>query len=239
MSTIKADAVTTKSDNTDLVVSGGGSGVPDIEASFKVGGTAGVPMASIRTTSGTASSSTFLRGDGTWNAAGGGGTAIISRSAFSGSSTVTFTGFDSSLYDAYEFFLHITTSGSTAVNLRTSTDGGSNYDDTSSDYKYAAIVSRSSSGTVDATTSTTATAIPLHTGQNLNTVGQFTFTMIRPDLASQTHIGWTYVGDSGGEQIGSRGSGTRASAADVDAVQISLASQTMTGSITVIGILKA
>ncbi len=48
MSTIKADALTTKSDNTDLTITGHGSGVPNIEAGFKVGGTAGVPAASIR-----------------------------------------------------------------------------------------------------------------------------------------------------------------------------------------------
>ena len=59
MSTLKADAITSASSNTDVVITGAGSGVPDIEAAFKVGGTAGVPMASIRTSSGTASSSTL------------------------------------------------------------------------------------------------------------------------------------------------------------------------------------
>ena len=48
MSTIKADALTTKSDNTDLTITGHGSGVPNIEAGFKVGGSAGVPTASIQ-----------------------------------------------------------------------------------------------------------------------------------------------------------------------------------------------
>ena len=48
MSTLKADTVTTKSDNTDLTITGGGSGVPDLEAGFKVGSVAGVPTASIR-----------------------------------------------------------------------------------------------------------------------------------------------------------------------------------------------
>ena len=48
MSTLKADAVTAKSTNTDCVVTGAGTGVPDIEAGFKVGGVAGVPTASIR-----------------------------------------------------------------------------------------------------------------------------------------------------------------------------------------------
>ena len=44
MSTLKADTVTTKSDDTDLTITGGGTGVPNLEAGFKVGGTAGVPV---------------------------------------------------------------------------------------------------------------------------------------------------------------------------------------------------
>ena len=48
MSTLKADAVTTKSDNTDLTITGGGTGVPNLEAGFKVGGTAGVPVSGLQ-----------------------------------------------------------------------------------------------------------------------------------------------------------------------------------------------
>ena len=48
MSTLKADAVTTKSDNTDLTLTGGGTGVPNLEAGFKIGGTAGVPVSELR-----------------------------------------------------------------------------------------------------------------------------------------------------------------------------------------------
>ena len=47
-STIKTDALTTKSDDTDLTITGHGTGVPNIEAGFKVGGSAGVPTASIQ-----------------------------------------------------------------------------------------------------------------------------------------------------------------------------------------------
>ena len=48
MSTLKADAVTATTTNGDLALSGNGTGVPDIEAGFKVGSVAGVPTASIR-----------------------------------------------------------------------------------------------------------------------------------------------------------------------------------------------
>ena len=48
MSTIKADTVTAKSDDTDLTITRGGTGVPNLEAGFKVGGSVGVPTASIQ-----------------------------------------------------------------------------------------------------------------------------------------------------------------------------------------------
>ena len=48
MSTLKADTVTTKSDDTDLTITGGGTGVPNLEAGFKVGGTAGVPISGLQ-----------------------------------------------------------------------------------------------------------------------------------------------------------------------------------------------
>lgn len=100
MSTLKADAVTAKSTNTDVVVTGAGTGVPDIETGFKVSGTAGVPIADIRTSSGTASSSTFLRGDGQWQAAGGGAWNIIGTAEASDDATITITGLDST-YEIY------------------------------------------------------------------------------------------------------------------------------------------
>ena len=72
MSTIKADTVTTKTDDTDLTITGHGSGVPNLEAGFKVGGTAGVPVASLR--AGT---------DGeliTWDASGNAATVAVGTS---------------------------------------------------------------------------------------------------------------------------------------------------------------
>ena len=48
MSTLKADTVQSKSSNTDLTIAGDGSGVPNLEAGFKVGGVVGVPTASIQ-----------------------------------------------------------------------------------------------------------------------------------------------------------------------------------------------
>ena len=47
-STLKSDVLTSKTTNGDLTISGDGSGVPNLEAGFKVGGTVGVPAGSIR-----------------------------------------------------------------------------------------------------------------------------------------------------------------------------------------------
>jgi len=48
MSTITRNGITSTDSNTDLAVTGLGTGVPDIEAGFKVDGTAGVPTASLQ-----------------------------------------------------------------------------------------------------------------------------------------------------------------------------------------------
>jgi hypothetical protein len=50
MSTLKTDAIEAATGtNTDLELSGKGTGVPDIASGFKVGGTAGVPVNNLRT----------------------------------------------------------------------------------------------------------------------------------------------------------------------------------------------
>jgi len=48
MSTLKVDALSSKSTDTDLAITADGSGLVDIETGFKVSGTAGVPTADIR-----------------------------------------------------------------------------------------------------------------------------------------------------------------------------------------------
>jgi len=59
-----------------------------------------VDMAMLATTSGTAGSSTFLRGDGQWQAAGGGSLTFIDSQTASNSTTLTVTGL-STTYDTY------------------------------------------------------------------------------------------------------------------------------------------
>ena len=86
MSTLKADAVTTKSDNTDLTITGGGTGVPNLESGFKVGGTVEKLTGVAPGTSGN-----LLTSDGTnWtSAAAAGGGGYQSMQIFTSSGTWT------------------------------------------------------------------------------------------------------------------------------------------------------
>ncbi len=144
MSTLKADAITAVTSNTDVVITGAGSGVPDIEASFKVGGTAGVPMSSIRTTSGTASASTFLRGDGQWQAPGGGAFNVIASGTLSAASEVEFTDLSSNV--RFIFFGDPNTN-TQDMRLQVSSDNGSSWISTSS-YDYSSHYIRATTNTL-------------------------------------------------------------------------------------------
>ena len=80
MSTLKVDALTTKSDNADLTITGGGTGVPNLETGYKVNGTVEKLTGIAPSTSGN-----VLTSDGTdWTsaAAGGGGKILQVVSAF-------------------------------------------------------------------------------------------------------------------------------------------------------------
>ena len=86
---------------------------------------------------------TVLTSDGTdisWAAGGGGGggTELITSVTASNDATISFTQFDSTKYDYYKFvFVNMVPATDGQVfKLRTSSDGGSNYDATQDDYKY-------------------------------------------------------------------------------------------------------
>lgn len=100
MGTLKADAITSATSGSDLNLSGSAGGVVDIEANLKIGGTTGLPISELRTSSGTASNETFLRGDGTWNAAGGGAWNLIGTATGNNQSSIVITGIDDT-YDTY------------------------------------------------------------------------------------------------------------------------------------------
>ena len=130
MSTLKTDAIEAATGtNTDLALTGKGTGVPNIESGFKVGGTAGVPIADLRVGTdgelitwdasgdpaavavGTATHVLTSNGAGaapTFQAAAAGGalTYISTVTASDGDSSIDFTSGIDSTYDYYQFHLY-------------------------------------------------------------------------------------------------------------------------------------
>ena len=172
MSTLKADTVTTKSDNTDLTITGGGTGVPNLEAGFKVGGTAGVPISGLQVGTdgelitwdasgdpatvavGTATHILTSNGAGaapTFQAAAGGGGAwnfIATAVADDSTTTLGLSGIDTT-YDVYHVSItNLTGAGETQIWLRVGDSGG-----IKTDSNYYANISKNSTtaATHDAT----------------------------------------------------------------------------------------
>ena len=148
MSILKSDSVTSKSDNTDLNLTGHGSGVPNLEAGFKVGGTAGVPVSELRAGTdgelitwdasgdaatvavGTATHVLTSNGAGaapTFQAAGGGAwNFIATATADDSAATLGISGIDTT-YDTYHLSvtgLKSGASGNTQWRMRVGDSGG-------------------------------------------------------------------------------------------------------------------
>jgi len=128
---------------------------------------AGVAIAEIATTSGTAGSDTFLRGDGQWQAAGGGALTLIGTVEASDSATLTVSGLDST-YDTYLILLSdINTNGNgdyIVLQVGTGTAGSPSIDSGSSDYSYHMQDSLGSSSSYAAISTPTSTFIRLANG---------------------------------------------------------------------------
>ena len=143
-STIKADVISALSNNADLTIQGAGTGVPNIAAGFKVAGAAGVPITDIRGggTTGQVLTSTGASTAPTFQVAAGGSTTLIQTVELADTNTTNmhFTGFDASLYDHYLFSLqNVQPNGSGPSSEQrfrfiSSSDGGSSYDQGSTNY---------------------------------------------------------------------------------------------------------
>ncbi len=230
MSTLKADAITSATSGADLGLSGDAGGVVDIEANLKIGGTTGIPISELRTSSGTASSSTFLRGDGQWQAAGGAWSSVAAGT-LSASSGLNVTGITGTTI----FFLNMladTKHGS--VCMRTSSNGGSSYDSGSSDYYRNNIdISQGESGYAFNSGNLNKILLSGARGSSENKYWSIKGTLIRPQDSQETVVITEYAGwcDLGSGDVGyhGRSSGMRNSGADVDAFQIYPDPGTLTG----------
>lgn len=173
---------------------------------------------------------------------GGGGSAVISRNTFSTASTVDITGFDSSLYDAYELNVYAKTSADDArLNLRTSTNGGISYDNGAGNYAYVSNETLTAEATEN---NTSTTQIQMITNNRIGNAAAesavIKLTLQRPDATTNTLINFEGSNlTSGGLLNTVTGSGERISAADVDGLQLLSNTGTITGSYVFIGIKKA
>ena len=335
MSTLKTDAIEAATGtNTDLSLDGKGSGVPDLGAGFKVGGSAGVPTASIQDNAVTLAkmagltrgsiihgdssgdpaalavggANTVLQSNGTdasygtvatamiaddavtlaklasgtdgelitWDAsgdpaavavgtathvltsngagaaptfqaAGGGGTVLISSINASGAASVDF---DSSLSSTYTGYLLVGVGITPATNnaqlwLRVSSDGGSNWDDGASDYSWVSSGQLPGGGTNNAVydfadTKYTLSARTIDSGLSNSATANSCFTCIisfPSDTTLYTSF-QSYCAMHGAvNEFGQRiNAGTRVSASAMNSVQVLAESGNITGRFNLYGL---
>ncbi len=255
MSTLKADAITAVTSNTDVVITGAGSGVPDLGAGFKVGGSAGVPTASIQDDAVTLAK--LASGtDGeliTWDASGdpatvavgtathvltsnGTGAAPTFQAAAGGAWAVKTSGsvsaaatLDITGITKYTVIYLTNVRTTSDVQFRTSSDGGSSFDAGASDYN----------------TRRQAYDVTTNDQPQISTVGEaysntseddcaIIVTLPRPQGTSQTLLKWEMIHNNNTSLYYRFGFGLRKSAADVDAVRIMGNSGNITASYVVV-----
>jgi hypothetical protein len=164
-------------------------------------------------------------GSGTWALPSVSGVwTLIATETASASANLNFTGFNSSLYRDYKLVLSNilpATLGDT-VWLRTSSNGGSGYDNGASDYAWGWAGGTTSAG-ANASVTGGSTRIELaRAGSNAVNLGMSgVVNILSPATAQYCHINWQVTHyDSSDRFTFSQGGGIRASAADVDAVRL-------------------
>ena len=173
----------------------------------------------------------------------GGAYTSIALTAPTAIANIDFTGFAPASYDNYELWISSVgpVSDNVALELETSTDGGSTYDTGAGNYQFGGIVHKSDNSSANRG-SASATEIPLHisagnaSGENYS----FHINIFRPETTQSTQFSWSGTGH---DQTASQfrhitGGGERISEADVDAVRLHWASGNWqaVGSIQFLGI---
>jgi len=268
-STLKADVLQSKTTNGDLTISGDGSGVPNLEAGFKVAGTAGVPVSALRAgtdgelitwdasgvaaTVGVGSATNVLTSNGagaapTFQAAAGGGAwTLIGTSVASNSATLDQTGLDST-YDTFAIAFSdiLPATDQVAPRLRLGDSGG--VDSGGTDYGYHMAAFLSASNTYNGSGSTGADHILMRASENVgNATGEGFGGLIylsRPgDGTTQPGVHGTcfwWNNDSPTRAVGGLISGGRKAVITLDRIQFSFSIGNITsGRMTVWGIKHA
>ena len=248
MSSLKTDAIEAATGtNTNLALTGKGTGkvalgdaallVPDADgAAGQILTTDGSLALTFAATPGT--SGNVLTSNGSaWTsaAAGGGATAIITRTAFTASSGVDLS-LDNATYDSYKIITYMTASGTTDLFIRTSSDGGSSFDDGGSDYVLTGVTSLSNATTQTGVNTTGADHLPsmFSGGGSTGTPMMSIIEIVNPDAATRTQL-FSRAATSGGITTRCEYMGQRESIADVDAVRLYPSTGNMTGIVTLIG----
>ena len=175
----------------------------------------------------------------TWAAAGGGGMEFIASSGAisDGTASVSFTQFDASKYDHYQFFFQYLIPATDDVGLlaHASTDGGSNYDTTNANYHIA-----------DQSNRTGFLIVPDgHIGSAANEFGvSGEATLFAPHLTTYTYMKsspiFMHVGSAGRIDGTNEHVSVKLAAADVDAIQFKFTSGNIeSGEITMFGIVNS
>ena len=175
--------------------------------------------------------------------AGLGAMAFIESQDASASATLDFTGFDSTKYDAYVLVMSnlvASTEGSTDFHVLTSTDGGSTYDSGASAYAYVKRELELEAVPTDAFEGSAGSTF-IQVAGNLGAVANESFSgelkVFGPHLTAHTRLMWTGVFNTRAKLVEVRGSASRLSAADVDAIQFLFnAGNISSGTITMYGL---
>ena len=168
---------------------------------------------------------------------------MITHTVATAASTISFTGFDSSTYGAYQVFWRYTPgTDNSRLYLRTSSNGGSSYDSGATDYRYAGTTTNDSNATA-IEYSAGNDHITLQGANGGNASGEHNMGylfIVNPDAAVNCYINifnanqWDDV-----KMAYFAGAAMRASAADVDAIQLYPNNGTATGEFTFLGMKKA
>ena len=222
---------------TNKSISGSTNTLSNIAVSSLANGTDGEIItwsaAGVATTVGPGTSGQVLTSNGAGAApsfqasgGGGGGFALIESKTASSSSNITFTDLTSS-YIAYELVIVnlIPATDGTVLYFRTSTNNGSSYDSSAGNYHWRRRYNDNAASGFERSNSDTEIELLNGAGSSSNELINVTIRLFNPSAATYTMIKWEGTQtNSSGVLVDWTGSGSRTSAADVDAIEIQMSS---------------
>jgi hypothetical protein len=154
----------------------------------------------------------LVQGEGAWE--------LINTYTPSAAASQAITGFNNSIYQDYEIVIDALAPATDAANLflRTSTDGGSNYDAGASDYAWQTNVGGGTVDNADSELDLTGTG---GVGNATDEAVSGTIRIINPGAAKQCRVVWALHATSAvPSDYSVMGGGRRLASADVDAAQL-------------------